>query len=218
MKTLALEFSSSQRSVAVAVDGFHLREVIEAAPARTMHPFAMIRSALEQAGVARDQVDRIVVGLGPGSYTGIRAAIAMARGWQLAREVALLGVSSVEAMAAQAQADGVRGQVHFVVDAQRGEFYLAVWELSDAGRREVSPLTIVNRDKVNACVDDGAIIAGPDATRWFPSARAVFPRASALAQIAFTQTAPGAGAQLEPIYLRETTFVKAPPPRSDVGS
>ena len=78
----------------------------------------------------------IAVGLGPGSYTGIRAAIAMAQGWQLARGVKLLGVSSAEALAAQAQAENIFGRVNLVIDAQRGEFYLATWEISGgaAGR------------------------------------------------------------------------------------
>ena len=48
----------------------------------------------------REAIEAIAVGLGPGSYTGIRAAIALAQGWQLAREVKTLGVSSVAAMAA----------------------------------------------------------------------------------------------------------------------
>jgi len=64
----------------------------------------------------------IAVGLGPGSYTGVRAAIALAQGWQLAREIKLLGVSSVEAIAVQAQAEKIFGRVNVVMDAQRNEF------------------------------------------------------------------------------------------------
>ena len=66
---------------------------------------------MADAKVERREIECIVVGLGPGSYTGIRGAIALAQGWQLASGVKLLGVSSVEGIAAQAQAEGIHGCV-----------------------------------------------------------------------------------------------------------
>ena len=213
MKILALDFSSSQRSVAVACGASHIREVIETSKGNTMQPFAMIETALAQANVERSEIECIVVGLGPGSYTGIRAGIAMAQGWQLAREVKLLGVSSVEAIAAQAQADGLRGLVNVIVDAQRGEFYLATWELSDAGQLESGPLRIVSADEAKARADAGQSIIGPEVMRWFPAGKIIFPRAAILATLALARGNFANGDALEPIYLRETTFVKAPPSR-----
>ena len=101
MKILAFEFSSPQRSVAVlnAETGGRVRassEVLESSPRNTMKPLGMVESALQQAGLEREQIEGIAIGLGPGSYTGIRAAIALAQGWLLGREVKLLGVSSAE--------------------------------------------------------------------------------------------------------------------------
>jgi tRNA threonylcarbamoyl adenosine modification protein YeaZ len=213
MKILALEFSSSQRSVAVACGAGHVREVIETSPGHTMQPFGMIESALAQANVERSEIERIVVGLGPGSYTGIRAGIALAQGWQLAREIKLLGISSVEAIAAQAQADGLRGRVNVVVDAQRGEFYLATWELTDAGQHESEPLHIISADEARARADAGQCIIGPEVTRWFPAGKIIFPRAATLATLALARGDFMGDDALEPVYLRETTFVKAPPSR-----
>lgn len=213
MKILALEFSSAQRSVGVACEMAHVREVIDTSPGRGMQPFGMIQSALEAAGIGRDEIECIAVGLGPGSYNGIRAGIALAQGWQLARPVKLLGISSVEAMATQAQADGLRGAAHVVVDAQRGEFYLATWELGDAAARETQPLRIVTRDTVESLMAGGGLLLGPEVTKWFPTARSVHPRAATLASLAATRAEFVSGDKLEPIYLRETAFVKAPPPR-----
>ena len=213
MKILALEFSSAQRSVAVACGTAHVREVIDTSPGRGMQPFGMIQSAIEAAGIGRNEIECIAVGLGPGSYNGIRAGIALAQGWQLARDVKLLGISSVEGMATQAQADGLRGTAHVVVDAQRGEFYLATWELADATARETQPLRIVSRDTVETLATGGGLLIGPEVTRWFPAARTIHPRAATLAGLAATRTEFVAGDTLEPIYLRETAFVKAPPAR-----
>jgi len=178
-----------------------------------MRPFAMIQSALEAAGVDGREIECIGIGLGPGSYTGIRAGIALAQGWQLARNLKLLGISSVEAIAAQARSDGLRGAVNVVVDAQRGEFYLATWELSDASARETQPLRIVGRDAIESLSAGGGLLIGPEVTKWFPAGRTIHPRASNLASLAATRADFVTGDKLEPIYLRETTFVKAPPPR-----
>ncbi len=143
MTILALEFSSEQRSVAVARDGIVLAEAVEGGGGRTTNAFGLIERVLAQSGILREEIEVIAVGLGPGSYTGIRAAIAVAQGWQLARGVKLLGVSSAECLAAQAQARKIFGRVNVMLDAQRGEFYLATWEISGAQREEISPLQIV---------------------------------------------------------------------------
>src|ERR1043165_8201025 len=118
MKILALEFSSPQRSVAVvSKDEFH--ESLSG----SNESFTMIEEALRDAKLEREQIECIVVGHGLGSYTGIRAEISIAQGWQLARPIKLLGISSAECIAAQAQAEGLSGRVNVTVDAQREEFY-----------------------------------------------------------------------------------------------
>ena len=137
----------------------------------------------------------------------------MAQGWQLAKPVQLLGISSVEAIANQARHDGLRGPVNVLVDAQRGEFYLAGWELSETLATEVESLRIVTRDVVESLVNAGGLLVGPEVTKCFPSGRNLYPRAADLAELAIARADFVAGDQLEPIYLRETTFVKAPPPR-----
>jgi tRNA threonylcarbamoyl adenosine modification protein YeaZ len=207
MKILALEFSSPQRSVAVVQPGeFH-----EALGSN--EPFAMIDEALRAAKMEREQIECIAIGLGPGSYTGIRSAISMAQGWQLARGVKLLGVSSAEGIAAQAQAEGATGRVQVIVDAQRGEFYIAGYELTASEPREVEPLRIVSGAEVTQRVERGEVLIGPEVARWFPSGKTIFPRAATLGHLALARTNFIAGDKIEPIYLRETTFVKAPPPR-----
>ena len=139
MTILALEFSSPQRSVAIARAGGVLGEVIEtgaglrpgqkagasSGPAGAGGAFSMIEAALREAKLEREQIEILAVGLGPGSYTGVRVALSMAQGWQLARGAKLLGVSSMDCLAAQARAEGIFGRVNAVVDAQRSEFYLA---------------------------------------------------------------------------------------------
>jgi tRNA threonylcarbamoyl adenosine modification protein YeaZ len=217
MKILALEFSSPQRSVAVTQERtgagpLALGEAIETG-ARSTNALRLVEEALRQAQVERAQVECLAIGLGPGSYNGIRLAIALAQGWQLARPVKLLGISTAECLAAQAQAEGIFGRVQVVIDAQRGEFYLAGYNLSSEVRREIEPLHLAGLPEVQARQLEGGILIGPEVNKWFPGSRVLYPRAATLGWLARGRSDFVPGEEMKPIYLRETQFVKAPPPR-----
>ena len=205
MTILAFEFSSARRSVALARDGIVLSEAVETGGYRVTNAFGLTEKVLANAKVSREEVEVIAVGIGPGSYTGIRAAIAIAQGWQLAREIKLLGISCAEVLAVQAQAEKLYGSVNVIIDAQRGEFYLATWEISVDERKEISPLKIEPAVEIEALKLAGEICVGPEMER------ILFPSAAMLARLAAARTNFVAGEKLEPIYLRETTFVKASP-------
>ena len=214
MKILALDFSSSQRSAAVLTDAnAAAHEAIDTSPGRDMRPFALIESALRQAKLEREAIECIAVGIGPGSYAGIRVAISLAQGWQLATGVKLLGIGSVECIAAQAVASGVRGKFCVAIDAQRGEFYLGAYEATNDGPKETSPLRLATLAETQERERAGELLIGPEAVRWFPDGKLIFPQAAMLAQLAAQRSNFVAGEKLVPIYLRETTFVKAPPSR-----
>src|SRR2546423_2717143 len=219
MNILALEFSSEQRSVAVLKSSATGAAAMTPATSstrtspRTLNAFRLIEATLHQAQLEREQIECVAVGIGPGSYTGIRAAISIAQAWQLAKDIQLLGIGSVEGLAAQAQTQSIHGRVNFIVDAQRNEFYLAAYEIGPAQLKIVEPLHLAAFDEVSARAQAGQTVAGPEADRLFPSARGVFHEASALAKLALTRTDFIPGEKLEPIYLRETNFVKAPLPR-----
>jgi tRNA threonylcarbamoyladenosine biosynthesis protein TsaB len=229
MTILALEFSSSQRSVAVLRGdepyGSHFKkseargarpseivvsEAIETGGQGT-RAFSLIEQVLTEAKIEREQIDVIAVGLGPGSYTGIRVALSIAQGWQLARDVKLLGISSVECLAAQAQSEKIFGRVNVVIDAQRNEFYRAAYEISQNARKEIEPLQITGPAEIQSRTITGKTWIGPEATRWFPSGRVIFPRATMLGRLAAGRNDFISGDKLTPIYLRTAYFVKAPP-------
>ena len=210
MKILALEFSSEVRSVALVESGGVAGRAAESG-GRSTRAFALIEAALREAGWERESIGCIAVGLGPGSYTGIRAAIALAQGWQVARSVQVLGVGSVECLASQAHGDGIRGTVHFLIDAQRSEFYCARAELTE-GTPRLEPLRLINLEEVRSLPAEKLIVE-PALIQLFPSARALCPDAAALGKLASTRSDYVSAETLEPIYLRATSFVKAPPPR-----
>lgn len=217
MTILALDFSSSQRRVGIVQGEAAGRvlwetEVVEVGR-RTTRAFGMVEQALADAHLEREAIEVIVVGLGPGSYTGIRASIALAQGWQLAKQVRVLGIPSVEALAAEAHQAGLRGNVHLVVDAQRREFYHANWRLDEKASCEVQSLEIVSRDRIESLLAGPDPVRGPDLKKAFPEVVELYPSARALGRLALGRTDFIRGEELRPVYLRETTFVKAAPPR-----
>ena len=216
MKILALEFSSDHRSVAV-VSGLSetrtVRSVVSENGARASDAFALIAAALGEAKLAREEVECVAVGLGPGSYMGIRVAIALAQGWQLARPIELLGLSSALAVAGQAGEEGRRGRVHVAINAQRNEVYLAEYEIKEGEVTEVQPLRLAPMTEAQSLAAGNQVVIGPDAEEWCKLGRTVFPSAIHLALLAAGRSDFVAGEMLEPIYLRPVSFVKAPPPR-----
>ena len=205
MKILAIEFSSDHRSVAV-LDGAQLFAEQTVTEGRDTAAVALIESALGEAAVGRTEIDCIAVGIGPGSYTGIRAAIALTQGWQLARGVKVHGVDSLEALAKGEQAAGRRGEVTLAVDAQRGEVYLARFELGEEGIRTIEPTRLAKRAEQESLLAAGSTVIGPSEGDAFPSAEYVGRLASGRSDFVEAST-------LEPVYLRQVDFVKAPPPR-----
>lgn len=208
MTLLALECSSHRRSVALWRDGRVLVETCQSAGQSTAL-LALVDEALGIAAVAREAVERIAVGLGPGSYTGIRAAIAIAQGWELATAARLTGVESTAACARRCHARGLRGHTGIVVDAQRGEFYVAEYDLSTDPITLLAPLRIVSRDALGRLSRDGVQLAGPDLRESGLPGQVVEPDAAAVAELAAARETPVPGEALEPIYLRPTSFTKA---------
>jgi tRNA threonylcarbamoyladenosine biosynthesis protein TsaB len=216
MKILAVEFSSQRRTVAIlrcggGPDPALLARAEEGASRR---PLGLIAEALHAAGCEREEIDIIAIGLGPGSYTGIRGAIALAQGWQLGRGVQLLGISSVECLATQAMEEKIFGVVNIVIDAQRNEFYLARYEIAPGQCRLAEELHLAPFAKIEELQRAGRRLIGPDSSHWFPAAQDKYPDAAILGKLACGRRDFVPGEKLEPIYLREVAFTKAPPPRA----
>jgi tRNA threonylcarbamoyl adenosine modification protein YeaZ len=216
MKILAVEFSSAQRSVAVVQTGGDANHVLlgRAVESGGRRSLGLVEEALRQARCEREEIETLAIGLGPGSYTGIRGAIALAQGWQLGRGVNVIGLSSVECLAAGAEQEKIFGPVNIVIDAQRNEFYLARYEIAQGAWREVEGLRLASFAEIEELARRGEQVLGPGVVQWFPSARNLYPDAAILGRLASDRQDFVPAEKLEPIYLRETAFKKAPPSRA----
>jgi tRNA threonylcarbamoyladenosine biosynthesis protein TsaB len=96
-------------------------------PRHATRLLGLITEVMERAGAGWEAIDRIAVGVGPGTFTGLRIGIATAKALARAAEIPLVGVSTLHALALGAEAEG-HPAVAAILDARRGEAFAAVWE------------------------------------------------------------------------------------------
>jgi tRNA threonylcarbamoyladenosine biosynthesis protein TsaB len=140
MRVLAFDTATSATTVALLDPdaGLEIEARDDPAPgARPGHVtrlLPLIAEVLERAGAGWEAVDRIAVGVGPGTFTGLRIGIATARALAVSREIPLLGVSTLKSLALNAAGEPGAGVVLTVLDARRGEAFAAAWRLGGEPR------------------------------------------------------------------------------------
>jgi tRNA threonylcarbamoyladenosine biosynthesis protein TsaB len=219
MKLLAFETATEACSVALYVDGA-VSSRFEVAPRRHAAlalPWA--DALLAEAGIARTQLDAVAVGVGPGAFTGVRLAIALAQGIALGLDRPVLPVSTLAVLASSGRPEGTAAGTPIVaaIDARMGEVYLGRFRVDGAGLVEacgaeilVAPDAAPLDAEAGAlgigtgfAAANGALAARLGLAATFPDA---LPHAGALALLAARDFAAGraiAADALEPTYLRE---------------
>ena len=215
MNILALDTSMGACSAAVLrTDGatrglFARQEAMTRGHAEALMP--MVADVMEEARLPFAKIDRIAATTGPGSFTGVRIAIAAARGLALVTHAKLFGTDSLSVMAKVARASGALGSGPFAVavDARRGMLYYGTYD--ETGRRREGPLliapaaaaTLLPYD-VHLAVGSGAALLAEaaEARGQFAEAKIaeLQPSAASLAEIALESGATVAA--LRPLYLR----------------
>lgn len=130
---LGLETATSTGSVAVWSGGLAFECSFNIRGSHSERVLPAVDHALEVTGTVPEEVSALVVGSGPGSFTGVRVAASLAKGWTMARGTPLFAYSSLLAVAA---GTGVSGLLCALFDARREEVYAACYELSTEGAEE----------------------------------------------------------------------------------
>lgn len=216
MNILALDTSLGACSAAVATGKVDLPKVFgrfelrEREHAEAIVP--MIQIVLAEADLSWPQIDAIAVTVGPGSFTGVRVGVAAARGFALALDRPVIAATSLEVMAAQAleELSDTPAVFGVVVDARRGEVYLALFD--SAGETVFAPAALTPQQAVKeALAKNAALIVGSGAQLVTESAGSgaggigavlpgLQPDARVLARMALTR--PSCAGPVSPLYLR----------------
>jgi tRNA threonylcarbamoyladenosine biosynthesis protein TsaB len=167
----------------------------------------LIARSLEEAGIVRQDLTAVAVGVGPGPFTGLRVGVVTARTLGFVLDVPVYGVCSLDAVALEVVATGATpGSFLVATDARRKEVYLASYDAD--GRRLEGPVVTKPAD---VATDAPVAGAGPEL---YPDA---FPHAIGPVRPGAGWLAAGVGSELvelldpEPLYLRRPDAVAGAP-------
>src|SRR5580700_2687809 len=173
MRILAIDTSCGAASVAVVEGGRAGPLAVISRPMARGHAEAlplMVEEAMRGIEGGFPSLARIAVAMGPGSFTGIRVGLAMARAMGVALAVPVVGVSTLAAFAAPLLSEPRAGIIAAAIDARHGSVYFQLFEAS--GRPWGPPLCDTPRECVRAIgagpawlAGDAAAIVGTEAHR-----------------------------------------------------
>ncbi len=225
MKILAIDTTEQACSAALLLEG-GIREKFEVVPRQhSQLLLPMVESLLSEAGLALAQLDALAFARGPGSFTGVRIATAVAQGLAMAADLPVVPVSSLLALAQGAAGRHTAQRVLAVLDARMQELYWLPCERDGDGL--VQPLgeeRVSAPDAVHLPVEGPWLVAGSGAAAHGealaaladgrvaldPEARV---HAADVARLAAPLLAAGetvAAADARPVYLREQVAQKMP--------
>jgi tRNA threonylcarbamoyladenosine biosynthesis protein TsaB len=176
----------------------------------------MAQGLLSQAGWSQSSLDRLAVGIGPGTFTGLRVGIALASGMALGLDRPLMGIGSLAAMAKASKSDQT---VAAVLDARREELFVALFD--PEGTEIVAPHALpvaTARDRLRELAPGGFAAVGEVARNWpeyLAGELSDLPHAAASGLLGLVGDP--ADAPATPIYVRGPGALKPKLPPSPLG-
>lgn len=216
-RLLLIETSTALTSVALVADGevvFYKDDSASRNQSALTAPF--IKEALDSGGISAKELTAVCVGMGPGSYTGLRVGVSSAKGLCFGAGVPLLAVGTLDILASEAILRGVAvGCIRIVplVDARRMEVYTA--NFSPQGERlDEVHAQVVEANTFDSILEEGPVLFVGDAADKcssvikHPNARflQLYPSARGMVRPALAELSAGNfrdTAYFEPFYLKD---------------
>lgn len=229
-KYLAIDASTEACSVALSLEN-NLYSDFELCPqSHSVVLLPMVDRLLKQAKIKLSELDGLVFGRGPGSFTGVRIGVGVAQGLAFSAELPVVGVSTLQTMAQQAYEKYQQTEVIAVIDARMSEVYAGFYRVNDKGiMTAVVDETVLPPADLAEYLKEHTQQSYGVGTGWdaYPaelsslktnpdSPEVLFPDASAMLPIATQEFHAGKGVSAEhaqPVYVRDTVSWKKLPGR-----
>ncbi len=228
MNFLAIDASTEACSVAINYNSKQFSEYELCPQSHSLRLLPMIDSVLKAADVKLAELDGIIFGQGPGSFTGVRIGIGVTQGLAFSAELPARGVSTLQAMAQQAYDEQDQDKVIAAIDARMSEVYTCYFEVDPQGIMQAKTAEAVLKPELVASYYQAlALPAYGVGTGWdaYPelaalktnadSPKILFPTALAMlaiGQVDFKQHCVDAE-HAQPKYVRDTVSWKKLPGR-----
>ncbi|WP_035051791.1 tRNA (adenosine(37)-N6)-threonylcarbamoyltransferase complex dimerization subunit type 1 TsaB [Andreprevotia chitinilytica] len=156
MAFLALDTSTEHLSLALTTPTGIVARDWHVGQRHAEHSLPYLEALLIETGIAREQIEGVAYGMGPGSFTGLRIGCGIAQGLAFGLGVPLIGICTLEALAAQVDGD----RAYVCLDARMNQVYVAAYERDGSRWHEVIPPTLADPDAVPLPDTDGWIGLG----------------------------------------------------------
>jgi tRNA threonylcarbamoyladenosine biosynthesis protein TsaB len=133
---LAIDASTEACSVALTFNNQTISEFELAPQSHSLLLLPMIDRLLTKAGIKLAELDGLIFGQGPGSFTGVRIGVGVAQGLAFAADLEVVGVSTLQLMAQRAYTMHQQVEVIATIDARMSEVYAGYYKLNDQGIME----------------------------------------------------------------------------------
>lgn len=224
MKIIAIDTSTENCSVALLnEDSITFKS--EVAPQKHAEiVLEMLDTILKESSISKDDLDGLVLGIGPGSFTGVRIAASTVQGLALGLNLKVAKITSLEALAIEAVSKASASYVVSSIDARMGEVYIAVYKVEGSALTLLSDEKVLKPDDAVAhlnqfvgdsenvvCAGSGVELLKKDGMKDYPK-QADFPQAQYLLNKGAELLSLGKGVDPEealPLYVRnEVTWKK----------
>ncbi|TPI52919.1 MULTISPECIES: tRNA (adenosine(37)-N6)-threonylcarbamoyltransferase complex dimerization subunit type 1 TsaB [unclassified Mesorhizobium] len=208
MKMLAIDCAANLCAACVYDAGARQelgRAVLDLGKGHAEHLMGVIAEALKAGATAYAGLGAIAVSVGPGSFTGLRVGVSTARGLALALKLPAIGVTTLEALAAEAAGAFPGRAVLAALDAGREEIHAALYD--EMSVLTYGPAVVTLADAVAMASERSSVLAGTAATRIAASAGRSFdigPETATADILTYARLAvtKGEGERPKPLYLR----------------
>lgn len=212
MKIMGIDTSTSSLSIALMVDGALKYELIQNhALTHSERLLPYIRQMMEASDCQMQEIDKFACCVGPGSFTGVRIGVSVANAFAMATGKPVVAVSTLEAMAYSHRFS--QKVILATTDAQRGNFYAAMYQAEDKGKLiSVEDEHVFSTEELAekiSCYKE-VILTGDAVGLWkevpdnveLSSTELCYPRASSICLIAKDKKEEQR--YIEPVYLRKS--------------
>lgn len=221
MKILGLDASTKTAGVAIVENGIVLGEIItNDKKTHSQKLMVIVDQILKNLKLKLEELDGIAVSVGPGSFTGIKIGMATAMGLSLSKNIPMVGISSLEALAYNVVE--FKNIICPIIDAKRNEVYTAMFKFDGKEMIRLEPDAAINIEQLIEklkLVSEDVLLVGQDAEKIYEEIRSKLkqnvylsnsvPRASSVAMLSINREF---SSEIKPNYIRkseaETTYEK----------
>jgi len=157
MKILGLDTSTKILSLGVYDNGSVYEYDVEYARKHSSQAIVSVQKVIQALGWELSDLDYLACGLGPGSFTGVRIGVALVKGLAFALNKPIVGVSTLDILALNADKDGV---IAPIIDAKRSLVYCSIYRRKNGKIKKIAPYMLVPIEEFLNKVSRNAFLLG----------------------------------------------------------